>query len=92
MTDIRAVFADAGLSLADLQTTIQQSEAIIGPLVGLGNSAGKTILNFDADRDPPANPAVLVKGSAGPAGAMLGCRDSVIIAGKTQAVSVFRPA
>lgn len=82
----KSVGVQKDVSLADLETIVQQQEDLLGPLIALGHgplltrrNAGTTqteqdvtVLTFDMDPDPPANKATLRQAVGGHAVALPG--------------------
>lgn len=80
MTNAKPVGVDKSTKLADINTIVQQTEQIIGALIGMGNLNGQTVLIFDADLfNPPKNAVIAKKTDPAPAGATQICDGTIFV-------------
>ena len=81
-------------SLSDLEQFADQQEEFLGPLVNLGNAGPDSVLTFDLDDDPAAEPVVLrtTPGGMTPAvdGFRLVCQGNCMVAGQLTGVAALR--
>ena len=77
--------------LASINTIIAQREALLGPLIAVGNDGQQTILTFDRNPPEPDPKARLVVGTALPNGSIAVAQGTVFVAGQLTAVIAVRP-
>jgi hypothetical protein len=72
MADVNPIGVERNTSLSNLNSVVLQQEALLGPLVQIGNDGKQTLLSFDMDQDPPATPTIIsIEGEGGPPGAAI---------------------
>ena len=97
MVDLSPIGVSKDKSLQDLNTIVSQREAILGPLVKIGNDGSKeTVLTFDSDQEPPAKHAVISVTVVGeaiiPSGSTKVAEGKVFIAGGLMGAVATRPS
>ena len=84
------VIASRNLSLADIQTLVDQQESILGPLVSIGNDGNENLLLFDVEQDPPERHPFIDTNIAPRPGAAVVATGKMFISGQLQDVAAFR--
>ena len=87
---VSPVIASRSLSLAEMNTLVEQQESILGPLVTIGNDGTENLLIFDFERDPPEKHAIVDTAEPPPNVTVL-ATGKVFIAGQLEDVLVYRP-
>jgi len=81
-------------TLADLEQFANQQEAVLGPLVNLGNAGPNSVLTFDMSDPPPAQSVILrlTIGGATPVvpGFTLSCQGNCLIGSQLAGVAALR--
>jgi len=90
MTTPATVGCAPGASLADINIIVAQQEAVLGPLIAIGNDGAQTILTFDTDGAAPAKNAVVQAGGGAPAGTTKVFGGRIFIASKLTAATAYR--
>jgi hypothetical protein len=89
------VGCDKNATLAVINQIVSQREAVLGPLIGIGNNGAATTLAFDTDTASPAKNAVIAPNTAGgpviPAGSTQVCQGTIFVAGTLTASTASRP-
>jgi hypothetical protein len=87
---VSPVIASRDLSLADINTLVEQQESILGPLATIGNGGTENLLLFAFERDPPVKHAIVDTAEAPPNVTVL-ATGKIFIAGQLEDVLVYRP-
>ena len=82
---------DPADSIDQINIIIAQREALLGPLIQVGNNGAETLLTFDLDPPEPAHKAYLVTAATAPDGTSEVTRGTVFIGGNQTAVLAVRP-
>jgi hypothetical protein len=86
---------DKTWTLAQVNEAVSEKEAVVGPLIQIGNNGNLTVLTFDTDQGSPAKTAVIAPDVGGaaqiPAGSTKVCSGTIYIAGTLTAATASRP-
>jgi hypothetical protein len=90
---VSAVSVPAASSLEDIQTACASSEAILGPLMAIGNNRTDTVLTFDTGKRPPDDETVIQQTVGGtpiaPPGLTLVCSGHAFVTGQLTMLAGF---